>query len=76
MNLALIILRYRLPRHPRPFRVPLSIGRLPIFPVAATLSIIVLLVSFDREIYVTSGILLLSAAMAFAVRNFWQAKQS
>ncbi len=76
VNLALIILRYRLPRHPRPFRVPFSIGRLPIFPVAAILSIIVLLVSFDREIYIASGILLLSAAMAFAVRNFWQAKQS
>ena len=52
VNLALIIVRYRLPELPRPFRVPLTIGRMPLLPLAAIASICLLLVNFDGEIYV------------------------
>ena len=34
VNLALIALRYKQPHHPRPFRVPGAIGRMPVLPLA------------------------------------------
>ena len=34
INAAVIVLRYRSPCSPRPFRIPVSIGRLPLAPVA------------------------------------------
>jgi APA family basic amino acid/polyamine antiporter len=71
VNLTLIILRYRLPDHPRPFRVPLCIGRMPILPVAAIASIIVLLVHFDWEIYLAGGIATALAVVAFLLRRFF-----
>jgi amino acid transporter len=67
VNLALIILRYRLPRHRRPFRVPLSIGKLPLLPVAAIASIGVLLVNFEPRIYVAGAIALALAAVAYVL---------
>jgi basic amino acid/polyamine antiporter, APA family len=59
VNFSLIILRYRLPAHRRPFLVPWSIGRMPILPVAAIASIIVLLISFDRNILIASTSIIL-----------------
>jgi len=61
VNVALIVARFRLPQLARPFRVPLSFGRMPLPPLAAILSILVLLASFDWRIYVI-GIALLSVS--------------
>jgi APA family basic amino acid/polyamine antiporter len=47
VNLALITLRYAHPHHLRPFRVPGAIGRMPVLPLAAIASIILLLIHFD-----------------------------
>ena len=38
-NLSLIVLRFTQPDLDRPFRVPLSIGRLPLLPIAAIASV-------------------------------------
>lgn len=59
VNLALIILRYRLPKHRRPFVVPWSIGRMPILPLAAIFSIVMLLASFDRTILFVTALVFL-----------------
>lgn len=72
VNVALIILRYRLPDHLRPFRVPLTIGRMPILPVAAIASICLLLGNFDWEIYAAGAIALLLSCMVFLVRQRWR----
>ena len=69
VNLALIILRYRLPKHPRPFLVPWSIGGMPILPVAAILSIVLLLLSFDRSILV-AGALICIITLSFVMRRY------
>ena len=69
VNSALIRLRYRMPDHPRPFRAPWSIGRLPLLPVAAILSIGGLLGHFDRSVYIAGAIALALSALAyFALR--------
>ena len=69
VNLALVVLRYRLPNHGRPFRVPLSIGRLPLLPVAAMISIVVLLVHFDWQIYLAGVAALVFTGVAFIARQ-------
>lgn len=69
VNLVLIVLRYRMPRHRRPFRVPLAIGWLPVLPVLAIISIVTLLIHFEWQIYVAGGIALAVSALAFGVRQ-------
>ena len=72
VNLALIILRYRLPDHPRPFRVPLSIGRMPVVPLAAIASICLLLANFDWTIIAAGAGILVLSGLAFALRQRWR----
>jgi basic amino acid/polyamine antiporter, APA family len=69
VNLALIVLRYRLPDHDRPFRVPFAIGRMPIIPVIAILSIGLLMVNFDRDIYLAGGGAILLSGLAYLVQR-------
>ena len=69
VNVALIALRYRRPDHKRPFRVPLSIGSLPVLPVLAIASIFLLLAHFDWRIYFAGGIALFASGAAYLARN-------
>lgn len=71
VNAALIILRYRDAGRPRPFRVPFSIGRMPLLPVFAIASIFALIVHFETEIYVGGAVAILLSAAAFAFRRWW-----
>jgi amino acid transporter len=75
VNVVLIALRYKQPHHPRPFRVPGAIGRMPILPLAAIVSILVLLVHFDWQIYLAGGIALGLTALAFLVRQLARARK-
>ena len=61
-----------LPSLPRPFRVPLTIGRMPLLPVAAIASICLLLVNFDWEIYVAGLGALVLSGLAFLMRKRWR----
>jgi basic amino acid/polyamine antiporter, APA family len=75
VNVVLIVLRYRMPGHKRPFRVPLAIGRMPVLPVVAIASIILLLVHFEWQIYVAGGLVLAASASAFGIRQ-WSRRKS
>ena len=75
VNVVLIALRYKQPHHPRPFRVPGAIGRMPVLPLAAIVSILVLLVHFDWQIYLAGGIALGLTALAFLVRQLARARR-
>src|SRR5688572_16047390 len=70
VNVVLIVLRYRLPKQRRPFRVPLAIGRMPILPVVAIAAILLLLVHFDPIIYAAGAVAVVLSAAAFAARRF------
>jgi amino acid transporter len=74
VNVVLIVLRYRSPRHKRPFCVPLAIGRLPVLPVMAIASIMLLLVHFEWQIYAAGIVALAASALAFGVRQ-WSRRQ-
>jgi basic amino acid/polyamine antiporter, APA family len=69
VNLALITLRYKHPHHVRPFRVPGAIGRMPVLPLAAVASIILLMIYFDWQIYLAGSIAVVLSAIAFFVRG-------
>lgn len=75
VNVVLIVLRYRAPGHKRPFRVPLAIGRLPILPVLAIASIVLLLIHFEWQIYVAGVIALAASALAFGIRQWFRRSQ-
>jgi basic amino acid/polyamine antiporter, APA family len=72
VNFALIVLRYRLPDHDRPFRVPFSVGRMPIIPVVAIASICLLMVNFDWEIHLAGAGVILLSGVAYLVLKQWR----
>ena len=72
VNVVLIVLRYRMPGHNRPFRVPLAVGRLPVLPILAIASIALLLIHFEWQIYAAGGIALAASALAFGVRQWFR----
>lgn len=49
INLALIRLRYKFPEIKRPFKTPLSIGKIPILPVLAIISCIFMIVNVEMD---------------------------
>jgi APA family basic amino acid/polyamine antiporter len=73
VNLALITLRFRQPNHPRPFRVWGSVGRMPILPLVAIGSILLLLIHFEWKIYFAGAIALLLTALAYGIRQWARA---
>jgi basic amino acid/polyamine antiporter, APA family len=75
VNVVLIVLRYRMPAMKRPFRVPVAIGRLPILPVLAIASIVMLLVHFEWQIYAAGVIALAASALAFVARRLTRRKR-
>ncbi len=68
VNISLIALRYRLPGHRRPFRVPFSVGRLPLLPLLAIAAIIFLMAYFDWRIYAAGAITIIASLLIFAFR--------
>ncbi|MES2803832.1 MAG: APC family permease [Bdellovibrionota bacterium] len=69
VNLTLIRLRYTDSRRERPFRVPLSIGRLPLLPVFGVILCVVFLFQFEPTVYLVGGLFLLISAAAFVMRG-------
>jgi basic amino acid/polyamine antiporter, APA family len=69
VNLALIVIRFRMPELSRPFRVPFAIGRMPLPPLAAIASICVLLANFDQDIYFIGMGLLLFSGLTYLIRR-------
>lgn len=55
VQVAMIVLRFRLPDKPRPFRVPLAIGRFPLMPGIGILLTLGLLTQFEPVVYLVGG---------------------
>lgn len=51
VNIALIVLRFKAPEQDRPFRVPISIGRVPVLPILAILISLFLVIQYDWQVY-------------------------
>jgi APA family basic amino acid/polyamine antiporter len=51
VNVSLIVLRFKAPDTERPFKVPLSIGRVPLLPILAILFSLSLVIQYDWQVY-------------------------
>jgi basic amino acid/polyamine antiporter, APA family len=71
-NIALIVLRFSAPDHHRPFRVPLSIGRMPLLPLAAIGCIGLLLSHFAAGIYFAGAAALIAAVTIYGLQALWR----
>jgi APA family basic amino acid/polyamine antiporter len=57
VNLTVLILRYRDPYRPRPFRSPVSIGRMAAFPLVGLLSCVFLLTELEPPVILTGSLI-------------------
>ncbi len=67
VNTALVILRMRDPGHPRPFRVPLSIRRVPLLPIAGAGSALFLVVQLPPDVLVAGCVLVLAVIAVYVL---------
>ena len=65
VNVALVVLRFARPEAPRTFRVPGAIGRLPLSPLAATLTVAVMMAFLDPLAWALGGGALAAGAAAW-----------
>jgi APA family basic amino acid/polyamine antiporter len=71
INSVLIVLRYKKPQIERPFRVPVSWGRLPLLPMLGILLNAFMLAHLDRQVMAIGLALTLSGTIA-ALANRWR----
>jgi len=64
VNLALIVLRFKEPDHPRPFKVPLNFGRFPALPLVAIL-LCGFMISNLNYMIIIGGVILLLFGVVF-----------
>jgi APA family basic amino acid/polyamine antiporter len=64
VNAAAIVLRYREPDVPRPFKVPLAVGRMPVIPLLGTASSIFML-SYVGATAMVAGVLITLSGVVF-----------
>ncbi len=64
INVALIILRFKAPDEARPFRVPISIGKVPVLPVIAIAISAFFALQYEWQVYVAfAGAILVGALL-------------
>jgi basic amino acid/polyamine antiporter, APA family len=66
VNVALIVLRYREPRQPRPFRVPGALGKFPVLPAFGALTTLAVATQLDATALL-AGSIVLAAFTGYAV---------
>lgn len=69
INYALIYYRFKKPNVKRPFKVPLSFGKVPVPTVLAGLISMVLMFFFSVEVYLLSGLVIIIILGLYVVQN-------
>jgi len=76
VNVSLIVLRYTRPDVPRPFRVPLNVGRLPLLPIVALASVAFMTANLERNALLIGAALFVSGVVAMEVFSLWRPLES
>jgi APA family basic amino acid/polyamine antiporter len=76
VNVSLIVLRYTRPDVPRPFRVPLNVGRLPLLPVVALASVAFMTANLEPNALLIGAALFVSGVVAMEVFSLWRPLES
>jgi APA family basic amino acid/polyamine antiporter len=74
VQLAVIRLRYLRPDVDRPFRVPLSLGRMPVIPVLGVVICAALMTRYDARVYGVMGAALAAGIFLYLLHNKWRRK--
>lgn len=72
VSLSLIVLRFTQPDTPRPFRVPFSIGRLPLLPVVALGAVGFMMFNLERDALLIGFGLFLTGLVAMELLSLWR----
>ena len=72
VNASLIVLRYTHANTPRPFRVPLNIGRLPVLPVIALASVVFMMANLETNAILIGFGLFVLGIVAMQVLSLWR----
>jgi APA family basic amino acid/polyamine antiporter len=76
INATVIALRIRMPDRPRPFRVPLAVGRVPLLPLLGMATCVLFLFQLDAKILAIGAAIIVIAHIAGAlIRRAMQAQQ-
>jgi APA family basic amino acid/polyamine antiporter len=63
VNVAVVVLRVRMPNHPRPFRIPGAISGIPVLPFFAFAVVVVMLTRLELRAIALAGLLALVGAV-------------
>ena len=72
VNVSLIVLRFTQPDTPRPFRLPLNIGRMPLLPVVALAATGFMMVNLEHDALFIGLGLFLTGVVAMEVLSLWR----
>jgi len=70
--LSLIVLRYRHPELPRPFRLPLTLGRLPLLPIVGLMLVALQMANLSPDVLALGAGLFVSGVVAMEVLSLWK----
>jgi amino acid transporter len=71
---SLTVLRYKQPDLPRPFRLPLTLGRLPLLPVLGLLLVAVQMTNLSADVLAVGAALFVSGIVAMQALSLWKPK--
>jgi len=69
INAAVIVLRYKQPDTPRPFRIPGNIGKFPLLPLLGVASALLMLINVGYLAAVIGAMLCIAGALVFVLRR-------
>jgi len=72
VSVSLIVLRFTQPETPRPFRLPLNIGRLPVIPLLGLAAVAFMMANLEREALLIGSGLFLSGVVAMEILSLWR----
>ena len=75
VNLSLIVLRYTHPDIERPFRVPFSIGRMPVMPVVGLACVAFLTANLETDALLVGFGLFVTGIVAMEVLQLWRPQE-
>jgi APA family basic amino acid/polyamine antiporter len=74
VNLSLIALRFHAADHPRHFKVPLSIGRVPVLPIAGILTTVLMLLFLEPAAWIIGFIANALAVVTWVILRLWSGR--
>ena len=72
VSLSVIILRYKRPELDRPYRVPFSIGRMPVLPLVGLASVTFLTANLEADALIVGAGLFLTGVVTMQVLQLWR----